>query len=270
MRYTGRLGEKIVLDFIGSRDEEKRPSYDLFYMSKEPVEQNHQMPKKMAWDRTIYLKNENGYNVNVFAKTSPFVLPFEANSIKGGSSGDLLWILDTSGSMGWSIKPLDDSKYDICIRSVYSVINYLESNNRASGMNFGLAQFGVRDMTTWSGWKNYSQLGLLRNQVFTGYQNAGETVLDPKTIDSILSKKNNFLAMMVSDGVLSNEEEGIASCKKIIKEGNSLVLFELQNRSRLGVEVKEAGGIVIAVDKAEDLVGINLQIVASKWKKIIR
>jgi len=259
---------QIVLEFIGRKGEGEQPSLDIFHMNREQIDKAPViLPKSMAWDRTLFLRKGNDQETQLFEKKVPYSIPIEPGAAKSGSSGDLLFLLDVSGSMSWSGQPLDGSKYDMCLRTVYSIINYLEISNKAANINYGLAQFGVRNRTTWDGWKGYEKINELRTDLFKGYQNAGETVLESSTIDTILSKRNRFMAIVVTDGAFSNEQDATKACIKMMETGNSLVLFELNEQSNIGGAVREAGGTVIHVDDPNDLVGINLRIVAERYKR---
>jgi len=261
---------KIVLDFVGCGAEIAKPKFDLFHMENERIDESYSLPRNIAWDRTIIVGRNGREQMQLFKKASPYEINLEVDGPKGGSMDDLLFVVDTSGSMGWDMKPFDNSKYDMCLRTFYSVDKYLEMSRKSAEINYGLIQFGATGRTSWSGWQSCMQREMLRKQMFTGYQHAGETVLDGDKIDAALRTRKNFLAMVITDGQFSNEDSAIRSLMKIMRANNSMVLFELVNESGLKGYVEREGGTVIHLNRPDDLVGVNLQIVSQKYKNMRR
>jgi hypothetical protein len=252
--------EEIILRFLGKKD--TTFNFPLFWMKRERVEEDDKLDN-IAWERTLFVDRGGEEEVWLFKKKVPYEI--EVGRVVGPKSfEDILFIIDVSGSMDWSGEPLDGSKYDLAIRSVYGVVKYLEKIGKAVHLNYGLIQFG--DRTTWSGWKSYWKLDELKRRLFEGYQ-GGTTELDPKKVEEAWNSRNdNFLTFMLSDGEIhENFDQAVSVCKKIIDYGNDFVLLQLQSGCKFASILKEYGAIVKFIDEPEDLVGLVLEKLKEKY-----
>ncbi len=254
--YKRRAGQ-IVVNFLDNG--EGAPSVTLFHMAKRRMNGEEKLDNTVAWEKTIFVNEEPW----LFKKDMPFDITSPGPSSKG-SYEDILFMMDVSGSMGWSDTPLDGSRYDMAIRTVYSVINYLEKSGKAPFLNYGLLQFSYD--TTWSGWKSYHQTKSLTEGLFTGFQGGG-TVLEPRKVEAADSRPGkHFLTIMVTDGEITNPDEAFRACSKVaLDHKNDFVLFQIESESTFGRKMQEIGVPVIQIDKPEDLIGITLDIVRSKY-----
>lgn len=257
-----RTAGQIVLNFLDKGEE--APSLTLFHMARRRLEDGEQLDNTVAWERTIFVNGEPW----LFKKEMPFDIDSPGPSSKG-SYEDILFIVDVSGSMGWQDIPLDGSKYDMAIRAVYSVMNYLEKSGKAPFLNYGLMQFSYD--TDWSGWKNYRQSGALTKRLFTGFQGGG-TLLDPDKVNAADSRPSkHFLTIMISDGEIANSEEAFNACSRVaVDHKNDFVLFQIESESDFGDKMRGIGVPVISINQPEDLIGITLDIVRSKYAPILR
>ncbi|MDE1761674.1 MAG: VWA domain-containing protein [Candidatus Micrarchaeota archaeon] len=234
------------------------PRVTLFDMVQRRHDEDRPIDDKIDWEKTIFVND----SPMLFRKDAPYDIELKGVSPSGGYR-DLLFIIDCSGSMAWENKPLDGSKYDICIRVVYACINYLESIQKASFLNYGLVQFSRK--TLWSGWNSYGNLPKLKHMLFEQYQ--GDTTrLDPGVIDSVSnSRRDKFLAIMVSDGAMENRDSAAAACRRMMKAGNDIVLFEAQSRDIFADMIRKDGGVTVYVNNPKDLIKLSLDVVKSRY-----
>jgi len=68
-----------------------------------------------------------------------------------------------------------------------------------------------------------------------------------------------YLAVMVSDGEISNWAEVVPEIKGIVDSGNYFVLFQLEEPSEFSEVLKKEGLDVIYVARPEDLIGLSLK-----------
>ncbi len=256
-----QAAERIVVEFMRGTGEIPRTS--IFNMAIRRLGDKEAPTGDIAWSRTIF--TGNGKRPWLFKKEMPYDIDTPGSS-ETGSFEDIIFMLDTSGSMHWSGVALDKSKYDISLRAVYSVIKYLEETGKAPYINYGLVQFGNPESTTWSGWKSYYELDSLKAQLFTGYQNANHTILEGDKInDALLTRKQGFLAIMNTDGEIENLGEAQSACKEVINKGNDFAVLQIASRSEFASFMGANGAMVFNIDNPEDLVGLTLSIVRSKY-----
>jgi hypothetical protein len=260
------VADEIVLEFL-KKGKEEVPRLPLFYMKRRRIEEGDSF-EGIEWGRTIFVDTGKQTDVWLFKGQVPYQIDIEGLS-DSGSFEDLLFMVDVSGTMGWSGEPLDGSRYDMALRSIYSVLNYLENTGKGHYLKYGLIMFSDPRKTMWSGWKSYSELEELKRHLFKDYQGR-DTILDEdKVRETYTSKHDNFLALMVTDGDIHNPEEAKYVCKKLIEDGNDFVIFQIRFRSEFAEYMRRNGAAVVNVDKPEDLVGLILRKVGERYSPII-
>jgi hypothetical protein len=259
-----KVASEIVIEFLEKNEE--APKLPIFYMKRKRVEENDSF-EEIEWGRTIFVDVGEQEEVWLFKRESPYEIDLECTS-DSGSFEDLLFIVDTSSSMGWSGRPLDGSKYDMALRAIYSVLSYLEKIGKAPYLKYGLIMFSDPGKTGWSGWKSYNELDELKRHLFEDYH-GGTTILDADKVEKAYSSKHdNFLVLMTTDGEIFNSEAKEA-CRKVIENGNDFVIFQTMSRSEFAEYMEKHGAAVVYVDKPEDLVGLVLRKVGEKYSPII-
>ncbi len=244
---------------IQSDAEGETPKLPIFHLSRKKLGENDSF-SNVAWEKTFFVENGEEEEAWMSKKTVPFEIEEEL-SASNGSFRDIAFIVDVSGSMNWNGKPLDGSKYDLALRSVYGVINYLESLGKAKYMRFGALLFS--SSSNWSGWKEYGELDAVKGLLFTGYQGGGTTL---KRVDEITKENGDpFMALVTSDGDIENAEEAASQCKASMDSGNDFIVFQIQSNSSFASKLEEHGALVVSVAKPEDLVGLNIKAVKERY-----
>ncbi len=255
--------DQIVVEFKKEGGDQARMT--LFHMAKRRLDDSEPISDPMAWGSTIFINKPDDPEKKIwlFKNTTPYDFNEEGRS-RTGSFENILFAVDVSGSMQWSNTPLDESRYDMCIRSIYSVINYLEKTNTAQYLKYGLMLFS--DNTTWSGWVSYGDLMKLKRQLFEGFQ-GGDTIMDPDVLKQAVSeqKDGRFLTMITSDGEITNYEQLLPIFMGIIAKPNDVVLMQISNMSSFGEGLRQSGAAVAQINSPEDLVGLNLSIIDSRY-----
>jgi hypothetical protein len=222
-----------------------------------------EMPTRIAWAKTQIL----GEDMQLFRKETQ-VSTSNPCEISPGSYKDLLFMIDTSSSMDWSGKPLDNSKYDMCIRSFYGTLKYLEAVHKASYLRYGIMQFSTT--TKFSGWKTHSQLDGLKEMLFTNYED-GTTELDPEVVSRAVStSKDRFAATMISDTDIWNTDEAASACLDMVNRGNEMVILRTKSSNSVNFAelLEKAGVITIDVNDPSELVGLCLNRAKSVYAPI--
>jgi hypothetical protein len=181
---------------------------------------------------------------------------------------DILFIVDTSGSMDWSGYPFDNSKYDLSLQSFYAMVNYLEKVKKASFLNYGLIQFS--NNTIWSKWHSYYELDNVKKALFDMYE-GNRTHLDPKILNEALkTKRDKFMAVMISDGEIENSRDVINSCTEMISEGNDFILLQIASRDNFANQIASKGGTVVNIDNPKDMINLVLSATKRKYDRVVR
>ncbi|MBI4017052.1 MAG: VWA domain-containing protein [Candidatus Aenigmarchaeota archaeon] len=254
--------EEIVLKYFKDDEDDELPTFDLFYLRDRKLEDDESVSGRFAWSKTFFVPTPTGKKVWLHKKEVPYQIEEELLPGRKGLE-DILFLVDVSGSMNWSGRALDGSKYDLAVRAVFGAIKGLERMGRAAHANYGLVLFS--DKTVFSGWGDYYSLDKFKRLVFTGYQGGG-TELNAGVMEKVLQEnKNRFLTLLISDGeIYNNDASDIV--KKIIEAGNDVVQFSIQGSTGFSQKIKKHGADIVNVNKPEDLAGVVLEKVKERYQ----
>ncbi len=235
------LAEKLILKNFKT----KTPAYNL-YLRKDFSNDS----TNFIFSKTILEKN----GLNIPVKKMPYSM-----KVPIYRDNDLLFVADVSGSMKWTGNALDGSLYDMCIRSIYSIFNYLTQSRQIQNKSFGLIQFSEK--TNWSGWTDHDSLTNLKENIFKQYQNSGTTIDVAKLKEAFSATNKKFIVILISDGWIYNDEEVINALEPKIK-ANEVVFFKINNpdikadnvASKFTDMFRALHGNIIEISKPEDLV----------------
>ena len=234
------LAEKLILKNFKT----KSPAYNL-YLRKDFSNDS----TNFIFSKTILEKN----GLNIPVKKMPYSL-----KVPIYRDNDLLFVADVSGSMKWTGNALDGSLYDMCIRSIYSIFNYLTQSRQIQNKSFGLIQFSEK--TNWSGWTGHDNLTSLKENIFKQYQNSGTTIDVAKLKEAFSTTNKKFMVILISDGWIYNDEEVINALEPKIK-ANEVVFFKINNPDMKSESISSKfidmfaalHGNIIEISKPEDL-----------------
>lgn len=253
--------EEIVLKFFQQSDDGDQPTFDLFYMQDRALENDEQITGKMHWSKTMFVPTPEGKQALLYRSQAPYQI--EEELLPGNKAlMDRLYVIDVSGSMDWNDVPLDGSKYDLALRSLFGDMKGLEHLGRAAHTKYGLVLFS--NSTQFSGWEDYYSLDRFKKLAFTGYQGGG-TVLDSTVMDRVLQQNNHrFLTVIISDGEIANDATSIV--KKYLDAGNDVVQFAIGGATSFSAAIKKHGAQVVPVNTPGDLTGLVLENTLGRYR----
>ena len=255
---------KIVTEFL--KDEQEQIAQRMTLVSKVRRLDENEPPTKIAWGKTMFegkgLDEPMLYKKDTLISTDNPVEPILAGKLK-----DILFIVDVSGSMGWSGNPLDGSRYDMALQSIYSTNNYLELSHKAAYINYGLMLFS--DKTTFSGWKSYAEFTHIKKMAFAGYQGGG-TELDLSMLERAeTQKRDNFLAILISDNAIMDADAVASKLISMIRRGDSVAVIQTGYYwdSQILRRIRESGGAVMQVSDPTQLANATLSVARNQYQK---
>lgn len=165
---------------------------------------------------------------------------------------NLLVVIDSSGSMNWSIQNGKPSgPYHLALLSAFAAVDFaLKKAKKVAAINF-------------SGTVKTS--GLTRERarienVLASYQ-GGSTIAPVNEIRNLCeSSKGSLLVLMMTDAEISNWDGLLKSIKQICSAGHKFFLFHIRSSRYSGddldADLSRAGAQVIPLDSADDLFGL--------------
>ena len=180
---------------------------------------------------------------------------------------DLALLVDSSGSMEADLVAGNEGPYDLLLRAQFSLLNWLEKNGKVNYMNFAVINFSSQ--THFSGWHPYSEIRAIKEALFQ-FQGGG-TTLNPQVIKSLYSKnKKSFLAILTTDGAISNLSDVFHELRALVRCGNQLVIIYIQNPlmddPSAYAEMSNYAEIH-NINNAHDLIGIKIDLAKKHWSR---
>ncbi len=241
---------------MGPESKSEGEAFPLFWMSRRPVVEGEPL-NKIDYFRTRFMSG----GMTLYKKKDPFLMPMKMGQKQPPphAPSDTLFINDVSGSMNWSGEPMDGSPYDMSLRSIYSVMKYIETQGSERDVQYGLIQFS--GSTNWSGWKPHRDMYDMRRQLFTGYEGGG-TELNTDIVRQALSQNPNrrMIVFMVTDGQIANWQETADLFKDVTSKGNTVVLFQMGYDTEFSQAMRSEGAQVIPIRDPQDIIKISVDI----------
>ncbi len=175
---------------------------------------------------------------------------------------DLLIVVDSSGSMTWSIsKKKASGPYHSALLAAFAALDYIMRKGQQ------IAVINFSDDTRICTWTRDRRIA---EDVLLSYQGGG-TVAPIEDIESICAEADNpVLAFMITDAEIANWEKLMEMTRTLSKQGHHLYLFHVGARStgrqdEVRVELEKAGASVFAISSPDDLVGLVVREVRTAY-----
>ncbi len=278
-----RNATQTVLEFLKDDNNKKiMPSGSVIYTARRVEDEKNLPYARIDYGKTRFVPGEGGgEDMWMYEKRQLSPRADMPENLQPTSFKDLLFIVDTSGSMLWTGKALDGFEYDLAVRSVFSILKYLEYTKKAAYLNYGLIQFSSH--TYFSGWKDFNHIKELKNALIERYEGGG-TEFNPDALYLAASQKSDkFLAILISDTWIYNDTETIEAFKNVMREGNDVAILQIggfakypilqiggsakftRNLEPLSVELARSGATVRLLTNPNDLVNLSLKITKERY-----
>jgi hypothetical protein len=270
-----KAANEIVVEFAKAKQAAEPPKIPLFYMGMKRVDLQGAVinPSNIAYSKTrVY-----GGTMSFARKSNPFTITKDDKKRDATSDQDILFMLDTSGSMRWTNVPLDGSRFDVCIRTYFAVLKFLEDEKKLEFLDYGFARFGDPGETIFYGWKDWRNIDEVSRSIHAVKTDSGDTQVDKGVLDRIaeehakLRPNRSFVMISVSDGGISNSDEALQDYIGLMKAGNDIVHFAVgSSEERLdpfALALRTAGAIVVPIEDPEKMIGITLDLVRKRYSR---
>ncbi len=199
-----------------------------------------------------------------YRRVNPLSIPSSVSSLPG-LLPDLLFILDSSGSMAWN-RTTDVNRagaYDLALLALFGIYRWLCEAGIGPFLRYAGVNFSDETLTT-RGWRRSEEFDVVF-EVLLRHQ-GGETRLDPQALRSLhAAAADRFWAIMISDGELANGEEVLRTIQDLKGAGNLVTLLQLGKETAFARRLRQVGGEVRLVREPADLVGLALGATRRVW-----
>jgi len=169
---------------------------------------------------------------------------------------DLLIVIDSSGSMTWSMGPKNVSgPYHTALVSAFAAMDFaLRKGSRVAVINFS-------DGTRESEW---SRERTTAERVLLAYQGGGTQAPIKKIAEKCRNAESNVMVLMITDAEISNWDKLMKSISEIASRGHRFFMFhvgpEYYSLGDKTVEaLRRAGAVRIPVSSTKDLPGLVIK-----------
>ncbi len=178
------------------------------------------------------------------------------STVESVSPPDLLLVIDSSGSMTWSMsRTALSGEYHLALISALGAMNFAFSRGcRVAAINFSV---GSR-ISKWTRDRRKIEDTLL------SYEGGGTIMPVDDVVRMCEEAKRPVLVLMITDAEIDNWSEIISAVKKLSNRGNHIFMFHIgasddDYRRHPQKGFIDAGGRVIPVSDPSDLVGLVLR-----------
>lgn len=252
--YRGRVTKVEIESEVIHR---KGMAFDIAYMAREELGSGFPSLDRIDWGATRIFGDGTP---KLYEKKIPVTDETPAKFEMAGFP-DLLFIVDSSGSMSWDPRG-GTGPYDSLLRAIYSVFNFLERHNKAQYMKFGVVNFSGTTVTT--PWHPFAELEEVKKSLFQ-HQNGG-TKLDCAVVRRIVqASTDRFLCLMVTDAQISNAQEVFATIRLIADSGHGFAFVQIGQPSPLTQQLQDAAFAVHVIADHRELGGLCLDYARKTW-----
>jgi len=170
------------------------------------------------------------------------------------SMPDLLIVIDSSGSMTYSLKKKGISgPYHVALVSAFAALDLaLRNNRRVSVINFS---DGIRTCE-WSTERSNPENVLLQYQ-------GGGTVAPVQSIKKLCAaSESQAMVLLISDAEIHNWEDLVGSVRELVTRGHKFFIFRIGRTNKqdaVDKSLSEAGATVIPVGSVQSLPGLVIR-----------
>ena len=206
--------------------------------------------------------------LHLFKRTDPLEIPLGGDEPAAAGPPHLLLLVDSSGSMKFkptATTPIRRGKYDIVLKACYGIFKHIERNCQANDVQVACINFSGRSIE--SDWHPFHSIEKVKRVLLT-YQGGG-TTLSAEAIRRTFEKRpGKFLAIAITDGCIRNVPAAAVELRKIADADCNLVLLHVGTPNDFTRAVREINGCVHIVNRAEDLIGLSLQITKEQYAQV--
>lgn len=231
-------------------------------------------PGRIRWSASrLY----HGTDLQLFEKEHPLTIARPAEQMPGRLP-DLLFALDSSGSMSWRFsadprsRSAADGPFDLALLAFFGIWHWLEASGCGPYLQYAAVNFSSRTVAT-KGWHSHFYSKPMWD-VLLSYQGAG-TKLSPAALrdlrnahaqaNSETACADSFWMIMLTDGEIQNAKAVEPVLQEFMGEGNAITLIQLGKPTRFSNAMRNKGADVIMVSNPGDLVGLVLDRAKSVW-----
>ena len=190
---------------------------------------------------------------------------FETSSSEAAISlPDMLIVIDSSGSMTWSMKSRTISgSYHTALVAAFAAMDFaFRRGCRVSAINFS-------DGTQTSDWSNERAPV---ERALLAYQGGGTVAPTQKIIDACAKAEAKVITLLITDAEVANWKQMVDTIKRLSKQEHKLFMFHIgAGKSKRTAKMREAlvkaGASVYPIKSVKDLPGLVVREVRSVYQK---
>lgn len=233
-------------------------AFPIAHLTREELGDNLPGLNNVDWTATRF--DQNNHPI-LFKKMLPITDDVPAKFETGGFP-DLLFVVDSSGSMSWDPQA-GRGAYDSLLRAVYSILRFLEEQNKIQFMRLAVVNFSGSTLKT--SWENFSNVRVVKKMLFN--HQGGGTVLDCQAIENLAAQsEDRFLCLMVTDAQIKNADAVVTAVGQMIARGHGFVLIQIGKANPMTQAVKNLDVPVHVIADHTQLQGLCLQYAKQTWR----
>jgi hypothetical protein len=258
--YSEHADALVVRDRTGKSPEREPENITVGYLDSEKASLTDILSHPIDWFRTrpVEPNRQNPFGLQFYKRVGPL----EISALCGGNpTPHLILACDSSGSM--TFPHIGSGMYHIVLMAAYGMFRHIRESARADSIKVHGLNFS--NCTLSSGWQPCSNLEKVKRTIAT-YQ-GGNTALDVRILrDAVATKPGRFLAAIITDGIIGNTPDVLKVFGEIVEGDDEVVLLHIGKPNAFTEGIRALGCPVHILNKADDLVGLCLDLAKEKYK----
>ena len=221
---------------------------------------------RVIWRKTRFGEPDalHPHGLRLFRQTDPLEIDVDADDPAPLGLPHLLICVDSSGSMqftfGRDAQP--SGKYHVVLTAAWGIFKYIQDCPDADRIQVLAMNFS--NTTRSSGWQPGNRLGKAK-ATLAAYQGGGTSLDVGRLREAFDARPGPFLSIVITDGALGNCPAAVDAFRQIVLAGNHVVLLHIGSETPFTKGIKDLGCPVHLVAKAEDLVGLCLDLAKNTY-----
>lgn len=268
--YTKRANALMVRDKTDNGPKREPDRITIGYLDNEEASVLDLLDGQIDWSRcrigTPDAEHPGG--LQLFRRTEPLDIPAGGDVPASHGLPHLLIVVDSSGSMAYS-PPTDGpagGNYDLVLMAAWGMFRYIQECENTEGVKVNALNFS--SATIASGWHPSTQIEPVK-RILASYFGGGTRLDVMKLREAFDTSPGEFLTVVITDGGLGNTPAALEGFEKIVKAGNHVVLLHIGQANPFTQGIEALGCPTHLLTKAEDLVGLCLDLAKSRYDQRI-
>ena len=266
--YTERAKALVVRDKTDDGPKREQELVTVGYLDHQEASVLDLVSGQIDWARCRIGESDDEHprGLYLFRRTEPYDVPAQGGNPAPMGLPHLFVAVDSSGSMRFDpgASGAARGKYDLVLMAAWGMLRHIQGCPNVRSVKVNALNFS--GATSASGWHPCTALEPVK-RVLATYKGGGTTLDVAKLREAFDTSPGEFLTVIITDGQLSNTVPAVQGFGEIVRAGNHVILLHIGRENEFTKGIRNLGCPVHLLEKAEDLVGLCLDLARDRYAR---